>query len=157
MLKAIKGFETSYFVSSDGKVFNRNGREIKPYLHTRGYLKVDLWDKQKRKKLFVHRLVAEAFLPNPNGYPQINHKDEDKTNNAVENLEWCTNRYNMNYGKQTERGKKVVQCSKTGEPIAVWNSISAAARAVGRSVSSVTLCCQGKRNYCGGYRWEYST
>ena len=79
-----------------------NGKIMKPYKTTNGYLQIDLsLDGRKRKNrlhLAIHRLVAKAFIPNPDNLPQVNHKDEDKTNNCVTNLEWCTNEYNSNYG-----------------------------------------------------------
>ena len=84
-----------------------NGKIMKPYKTTKGYLQIDLsLDGRKRKNrlhLAIHRLVAKAFIPNPDNLPQVNHKDEDKTNNCVTNLEWCTNEYNSNYGTGKER------------------------------------------------------
>lgn len=84
-----------------------NGKVMKPYKTTKGYLQIDLsLDGRKRKNrihLAIHRLVAKAFIPNPDNLPQVNHKDEDKTNNYVNNLEWCTNEYNCTYGTHVER------------------------------------------------------
>ena len=82
---------------------------------TNGYLIACLWKHNKQRKIVIHRLVAEAFMPNENNYTDINHKDEDKTNNRIDNLEWCSHKYNMNYGKVKEKISK----SKIGkEP---WN------------------------------------
>ena len=107
--KYIEGYEGLYQVSNYGRVrslFYRKKNQVqllKLRKVTKGYLQVALWKNRKRKDFMVHKLVAEAFIPNPNNYPQINHKDEDKTNNCVENLEWCTNEYNHNYGTRNIR------------------------------------------------------
>lgn len=89
------------------KVDKKNGKIMKPYHDTKGYLQIDLSldgrKRQNRVHLFIHRLVAEAFIPNPDNLPQVNHKDENKENNCVDNLEWCTNEYNCRYGTHTER------------------------------------------------------
>lgn len=105
------GYE-GYEVSNLGRVKSYkydkiNGKIMKPYKNTKGYLQIDLQlDGRKRENrvhLAVHRLVAIAFIPNPDNLPQVNHKDEDKTNNCVDNLEWCTNDYNAHYGTHIER------------------------------------------------------
>lgn len=105
------GYE-GYEVSNLGRVKSYkydkiNGKIMKPYKNTKGYLQIDLQlDGRKRENrvhLSVHRLVAIAFIPNPDNLPQVNHKDEDKTNNCVDNLEWCTNDYNAHYGTHIER------------------------------------------------------
>lgn len=98
--KSIKGFEGLYEVSDLGRVRSIKSDTILKGELLHGYKRVALFN-EKYKKVFVHRLVADAFIPNPDGLPQINHKDEDKTNNCVDNLEWCTSKYNMNYGSCT--------------------------------------------------------
>lgn len=103
--KDISGYEGKYQVSNTGKVRSLNYQgtkgkvvRLKLYNNNHGYMMIELNKNGKKKKYSVHRLVALAFIPNPNNYPIINHKDENKTNNTVWNLEWCTPKYNINYG-----------------------------------------------------------
>lgn len=107
--KDVEEYKGLYQVSNRGRVkrlaqpknpFRRDERILKSHIHTKGYEKVSFVRNGTQKIFYVHRLVAQAFIPNPNNYPQVNHKDENKLNNNVENLEWCTNRYNCNYGNQ---------------------------------------------------------
>lgn len=124
--KPVKGYEGYYEVDQFGRVYgleriikvNDNGRnyekpiagkQLKQSMHTKGYKTVSLTKDGKTKNLFVHRLVAEAFIPNVDNLPMVNHKDEDKTNNFVENLEWCTNDYNINYGTARRRQAKKIR------------------------------------------------
>ena len=105
----IAGYEGLYQVSNLGNVkslnYNRTGKEriLKPGNDGRGYLFVQLCKEGIRKKCLVHRLVAETFIPNPNKYPVINHRDEIRDHNWVKNLEWCTQQYNINYGNCKEK------------------------------------------------------
>ena len=108
----IKGYEGRYQVSNLGRVkslnYNHTSREkiLKAREDKVGYLYLNLYKNNKRKTHKVHRLVAQAFIENPNNYPQVNHKDENKSNNRVENLEWCTHRYNLNYGTRNQRASE---------------------------------------------------
>ena len=105
MFKDIKDYE-NYQISDTGIVVNKKtGRELKQQ-EKKGYMNVSLFKNGKKKNKLVHRLVAEAFIENIKNYPQVNHKDEDTLNNTVENLEWCTQRYNNNYGTYRERARK---------------------------------------------------
>lgn len=105
MFKDIKDYE-NYQISDTGIVINKKtGKELKQQ-KKKGYMNVILFKNGKKKNKLVHRLVAEAFIKNIKDYPQINHKDEDTLNNMVENLEWCTQRYNNNYGTYRERARK---------------------------------------------------
>ena len=159
----IKEYEGLYQVSNLGRVRSLNCRGHKgcigiltPRLDGKGYEMVALYKEGKARNTKVHRLVAQAFIPNPNNYPQVNHKDEDKTNNNVDNLEWCTNEYNHNYGTRNERvakslSKKVI-CITTGE---IFNSMREACRKYDINTGRMTECCQGKRKTAGGYKWKY--
>ena len=118
-IKDIEGCEffTSYSVSNLGKVKNNlTSRVLKLRLDDYGYLLVNLHDTFHKQKTFkIHRLVALAFIPNPNSLPQVNHKDEDKTNNCVENLEWCTAKYNSNYGTKLSKQSKSMKGKMVGK------------------------------------------
>ncbi len=156
--KDIKGYEGLYQVSNLGKVKNvKLGKIIKVRCNEQNYLKLDLHKNGAKKAYKVHRLVAEAFIPNPNNYPQINHKDEKKQNNEVTNLEWCTPKYNANYGKRNNKiSKKVIQLALSGEIVKIWASQIEAAKSINCCPSSISNCCRGKRNTAGGYHWEYA-
>lgn len=102
MIRDVVGYEGLYSVSENGKVYGHKGQELTPYDNGYGYLLVDLYRNKQKRHCRVHRLVAEAFLSNPDSLPEVNHKDENKHNNTAENLEWCTSGYNKRYGS----GKK---------------------------------------------------
>ena len=170
--KDIEGFEGLYQVSNKGNVkslVNNKGVAREKLLKLvnigNGYLRVILCKDKTRKRFFVHRLVANAFLPNPTNLPCVNHIDECSTNNFVTNLEWCTHKYNCNFGTRNERmskskrndhnkSKKVYQYSKEGELIAVWKSTNEAGRN-GYNFGNVASCCRGKRKSYKGYIWSY--
>lgn len=179
--KDIKGYEGLYQISNYGRVKSmkryvqgyrkdlRNEMILKAENHN-GYKKIILTKDRYRKKFFVHRLVAMAFIPNPNNYPIINHKDENRSNNCVENLEWCTHEYNLNYGNRNKKlselmpkvlhSKAVLQIDKnTGQIINEFSSCREAARQIGKrnASSSICDCCLQKkyRNSAYGYIWRY--
>lgn len=162
MLVDVPGFEGRYAASSDGRIWSYiKNRYLKPTCARGGYLKVLLHDSNgKRYTKLVHRIIAETFIPNPNNYPQINHKDENKHNNAVENLEWCTAKYNINYGTHNlrlsqsrinhpSRSKKVL-CVETG---IIYPSTQEALRQTG--ITHVRDVCNGVAKSAGGYHWQY--
>lgn len=124
---------------------------------THGYLQAFLYKNNIRKTYLVHRLVASTFIDNPNNYKEINHIDEDKTNNKISNLEWCSRIYNVNYGNRTlKTTKKVKQYDLNKNYIKTWNSMSEAAQKLKIHVSAISGCCKGINKTCGGYIWEYA-
>lgn len=185
--KPIKGFESLYEVSNLGRVKSlerkvrttNNGtdclkyikeRILKPKINRGGYKVVLLYNGGKRKYITIHRLVAMAFISNPNNYPQINHKDENKENNTVENLEWCDSKYNINYGTRIERiskarkgikqpthlvekrYKKIHQYTLNGELVKVWDSVKEAQKVYNTHIAD---CARGERKTSCGYIWKY--
>ena len=172
--KAIAGYEGIYEVSDLGRVkslnYNHTGNEkiLKPGKAAGGYLFVILCKDCHTKHLLVHRIVAEAFILNPQGLETVNHKDEVKTNNTVSNLEWMSIKDNNNYGTHNKRSsearlnhpafsKKVQMFDKsTGELLATFPSIHEAERVTGIAQSHISKCCLGKRKSAGGYKWRYS-
>ena len=115
--KDIEGYENLYQVSNLGRVkslnYNHTGKEkIMKAKKDKGYLRVQLYKDGKPKFYSVHRLVATSFLPNPNNLSQVNHIDEDKSNNIVDNLEWCSAKYNSNYGTRIQRIVEKSLCCK---------------------------------------------
>lgn len=167
--KEIPELGGDYYVSNFGRVISCKKNSLEePYYMTlcpdlHGYLVVYMQKNGKRYRRFVHRLVAEAFIENPFNYPCINHRDEDKANNCVDNLEWCTYKYNSNYGTilqrlSKKRSKPIVQM-KDGKIVKIWNSITEAGRN-GYDRTCVGLCCVGKyRSNDGltyrGYQWKH--
>lgn len=148
--KDVVGYEGLYQVSNKGRVKSRIGIRRTP-LSANGYKIVKLCKSGVVKFFLVHRLVANAFLPNPNCLPIINHKDENKLNNSVENLEWCTSEYNVRYS----RSKTILQISKNGELVREWSSITEASNVLRIDNSVISKCCNHKRKSCGGFKWEY--
>lgn len=151
-----------FFVRDDGKPYTLKGKLLKQLTVKNGYKKVNLAYKGFHKRYFVHRLVAEAFIPNPDNLPEINHKDENPSNNCADNLEWCTHKYNSNYGTRPKRiggkhSKKVIMCDKNNKIIRIFNSVAEASMITGIHGGSISECCNGKkyRHSAGGYIWKY--
>ena len=164
--KDIRGYEGLYQVSNLGniksypkKYQHNNIILLKPSLNLYGYETVGLYKNKKCKRYLVHRLVADAFISNPNNLSQINHKDEIKTNNCVDNLEWCSNDYNASYGTRNIRssitqGKRISQYDKNNKYIASYHSINEAARMTNISGGNIGSAVLGKRKSAGGFIWK---
>lgn len=156
----------NYQVSDYGRVKSNiphngtNERILKPQLRKDGYLQIQLHKDGVIKNYLVHRLVAETFLPNPNSLPQVNHKNEDKTDNRVSNIEWCDCSYNTNYGTRNNRdaeskSKVVLQFDKQGNFINEWSSTHEVERQLGFYQQNICNCCNGKLHTAYGYKWLY--
>ena len=147
-MRDIPGYEGLYAATQDGRIWSyRSKKFLKPSDNGLGYLQVKLSKDGKTKTYKVHRLVAEAFIPNPLNLPQINHKDENRANNALLNLEWCDAAYNSNYSK----AKKVI-CTENGE---IFESIKEAAIKNNVSKSAICKACRGRLKTAAGYHWAY--
>ncbi len=156
----IEGFEELYLISSRGRLKNvKRGKIHAVCLDSDGYPHYLLCNNGTRKAITAHRLVALAFLENPSNLPCVNHKDEDKTNNSVDNLEWCTVKYNNNYGTKLERAaektsKPIAQIFR-GKVVATYRSAKEAERQTGINYSKIRMCCRGERKSTGGYKWKH--
>lgn len=175
--KDIKGYEGKYQISNLGRVksFPRKGARktehiLKPNKNHRGYLIIHLQNNYKRKGVVLHRLVAEAFIPNPNNLPQVDHIDDNKENNKVSNLQWITNYDNMRKswetgarsleksykrGKEHPRAKKIIQYDKKGNYIKTWDCILEASRVLKINDKNICACAKGKRPTAYNYIWKY--
>lgn len=182
--KPVKGYEGLYEVSNLGRVRSLDrhtdrldsvgnprqlfvkGKIIKPAKMKKGYLRLSLsLGHRKRTSLQVHRLVAEAFIPNPNNFPQVNHINENKQDNRASNLEWVTNKENSDHGTRNKRiasanSMPVVMMDNDGNDLKRFNSINDAARWLGgmHFVSAISRVCRGIKPHviAGGYRWRYA-
>ena len=173
--KEIKGLEGLYEVSDTGKVRSvpratlykdgrigiHKGRERKQQLNKKGYLAIDLSVKSKQVRKLVHRLVAEAFIPNPDNKEQVNHIDGNKQNNSVDNLEWSTNEENAIHANKhmlkdkTRRAKEVEQYDKEGNLIGTYRSLYNTAKEVNGDAYKISLVCKGKRNFHKNCIWRF--
>ena len=167
MNKPIEGFE-NYLIYDDGRVWSiKRSRFLKQETKKDGYLRVGLYKNDKIYHKYIHRLVAEAFISNPNNLPEVNHKDENKENNNVDNLEWMTSLDNTNYGtciqRRTEKlinnigkSKMVLQYDKNMNKIDAFPSIKEAERQTGLANTNIGLACRETHRTCGGYYWRYA-
>lgn len=169
--KDIEGYEGLYQVSNLGRVKSLErvlkhghlwkGKMLKLLEHGGGYKKVNLSKDGKNKQFYVHRLVAQTFIPNSDNLTEVNHKDENPSNNRVDNLEWCTASYNINYGTRNMRhaekmSKRVYQYSLDGELINVWQSTREIERQLGYSHGNIGMGCRRNKQYYG-FIWEYAS
>lgn len=166
--KDIDGYEEKYQISNYGRVktlydikWNKKiyKEKILSAKTTGKYLHVSLSKKSIKKNFLIHRLVASAFLLNPCNYSIVNHKDENKKNNYVDNLEWCTYTYNNNYGKRNKKAKeklsiKINQYDLKGNYIKTWNSMNDAIRYYHNN--HICNVCKKQRKSACGYKWEYA-
>lgn len=182
--KEIEGYP-NYQVSNMGRVkrlstgyYRRTEKILKPQLQNNGYLHIKLSQKDKTKCILVHRLVAQVFIPNPNNLPQVNHINEDKTDNRVENLEWCDRKYNINYGNgiskrvktNKENGtykkigeinyknfsKSILQFSKDNSFIRRWDCIMDVQRELGYDNKQICSCLKNRQKTAKGFKWVYA-
>ena len=173
--KDIEGYEGLYQISNMGRVksVERTVRCGRGYYRTVpekirkgrndgwGYLFVSLYKDGKAKECRINRLVAQAFLPNPDNLPEVNHIDENKQNNCVDNLEWCSRSYNINHGTRNKKvaeknSKPVFSVDKESGLIMWWQSAMEASRQLGISQGNITQCCNGKRKSAGGHVWFFA-
>ena len=173
--KPIEGYEGQYEASNtgyiksierdvlrkDGQKYHRKERILKTWVDRCGYLQVSLYDKKRKKKTCkVHRLVCEAFHENTDNKPQVNHINENKTDNRAVNLEWCTAKENTNHGTRNERSAKtqskpVMQYTLNGELVKVWQSTNEVERRTGFSCGNISLAANGKYKQAYGFIWKY--
>ena len=164
----IKGYEGLYEVSDKGRVKSlKFGKEriLKLIRDQNGYLLINLYKNGEMKTYRIHSIVAKTFIPNPDNLPEVNHKDEDKTNNSVINLEWCDQKYNCNYGTRIKRisekmtngklSKPVLQYTKSGELVREWKSATDVERNLGYFGTNISSCCNGKIKSAYGFIWKY--
>lgn len=159
--KKILNYE-NYQIGTDGSVWSLRTsvpKRLKPQIKPNGYYTVILYSNHIPKKCYIHRLVAETFIPNPNNYPCVNHKDENKNNNNIENLEWCTYEYNNNYGSHNtnagEGRKKPILQLLDGIVIKRWKSAIDVERELNIQSRNIAKVLKGKRKTAGGYMWAY--
>lgn len=147
-----------------GKTRLIGGKILNPYMFPNGYWAVTFCHKRKYKTAYIHRLMAEVFLPNPNNYPIVNHKDSNPSNNNIENLEWCTQSYNVKYGF-TNNGRvqkggrktkfKINQYDLNMNFIRNWDSVKQICQELFLDQASISKCCNGKLKTVGGFIWKY--
>lgn len=164
--KDIKNYEGLYQISSLGNVKSlaRNttkGKILVKNLDKDGYQKVTLSKLGFHKQFSVHKLVAIAFIPNPNNFKEINHIDEDKTNNSINNLEWCTSKYNIHHGtcinrRSSNRKIEIVQYDLQGNFIKKWNGAVDVEKALNISRKQISACLKGKHKSASGFIWKYN-
>ena len=188
--KDIEGYEGFYKISNFGNVLSLNygkhgyAKQLVPKVNNSGRLWVELAKYGDKRQFLIHRLVGNAFIPNPDNLPQINHKDENIKNNCVENLEWCTNDYNLMYTykrhpekynvkdimhggyakhrrnharkNESRKGIRINQLDSDGNIVKCWDNSRIIFVETGMSDWSISECCRGKRKTAYGFRWQYA-
>ena len=152
-MKDIKDYEGLYAVTEDGQVWSYKRKIFLKPSKRRGYLGVHLYKNGAQENKYIHRLVLETYSPCENMKDlQVNHRDENKENNCLDNLEWLTQKDNLNYGTHNERISKKVRCIETK---IIYKSINEAAEAIGKTRQALSMCLNGKTKTCGGFHWEF--
>lgn len=174
----IKGYNEKYIINTDGKLINTiKSKEVSTRISNKGYLRVNLYYKSNQYDKFIHRLVAETFIPNPENKPCVNHIDGNKQNNNVNNLEWCTYSENeihaykigikrrsnkqmeiardimKKYNITNSKAKPIIQYDKNGCIIKKWDSIKSAEYKL--KLHHISRCCLHKQKTAGGFIWEF--
>ena len=154
-MRRIAGF-SNYFVNEYGDVYSaQSNKMLKPGTYANGYRYVQIrGDDGILKNKRVHLLVAETFIPNELGLPQVHHKDEDKLNNRVSNLEWCTGSYNQQQSAY-KKHKAVEMLDLNGKHLRTFESLKDAASTTGIPGSTISRVCNGQRMTAGNYKWRY--
>jgi hypothetical protein len=165
---SIIGFYDKYFISNTGKVKSINYRNttntilLTSRVSKWGYQYIGLSKNSKSYNFAIHRLVAKHFIPNPMNFEQVNHINEIKTDNRVENLEWCDRKYNINHGTGRARhaiscSKPIIQLSLDGQYIKHWESATIAETDTNVfDQGHISKCCKGQRKTHAGYKWIYA-
>lgn len=163
--KNVLGFDVLYEVSNLGRVrtlydrfkgYTDQYKYLTPTDNDNGYLRFNFKLNGKSKTVYLHKLVAQAFVPNNQNYQEVNHIDENKYNCCASNLEWCDHKYNCNYGTRNLRsGLKNCKKIKCVETNIIYNSIDEASKKLNIIKTAICNCLNGRSKSCGGYRWEY--
>lgn len=159
--KDIPGYEGLYRISKSGEALNaKTGCILHGNVNSHGYRVISLTKHGKKKDVKLHRLLALAFIENPNDFDCINHKDGDKLNNSLENLEWCSKGYNNFHARTvlnvSTDAKPVIQSTMDGKFVACWANIATAAKTIGVSAPCITDCCDGRARQAAGYVWSFA-
>lgn len=152
-MRDLKGYEGQYAITSCGRVWSYISQKFLATYFANGYEYTTLRDNTHIK---ISRAVAEAYIPNPDNLPQVNHKDEVKAHNYINNLEWCTAEYNANYGRRNDKVRKAhnkkIYCKELDR---VFESQKVAAQELGLDQGNISRVCRGKANTTGGYHFEF--
>lgn len=150
--------ESRYQISNNGQVLGVRGTILRPSQSGNGYLYVSLaLGGKTQKHAYIHRLVAGAFLPNPDNHPVVNHKDHDRSNNKVENLEWASHKDNAaDRARTAHRVRKVIQLTREGAAVREWSSMAEAEEELGVWKNGIWMCCSGRAHSAGGWVWKYA-